>query len=485
MNIEKNYLRNSYFYSITFICLVSFLLCFLSVKVSVLCSLILASWLIIRAKPDALLGLFLLYFVRYYFYYVDNFVNVIGATTMALREILTFAGFPLQVDFLICFLVGSRVIAEWLFYPETFRGKFSPLIFILWLLAFLPVLAGLYYELDTRSFNWTGGIRYLLITGSYFYGYILAANWPKGENKFLLYLFLPLVFVMLSLMNLHLFWSHHGFLFLGLGGAFAVYFLQQQAKFKYRFSGLLLGGLAIVYAEQASLTIILIVSLAVLLAYVSITERKSASKFRNYIVRYVGVIAVLFILGFTIYLVYYGLSSSDYDPTEMYGSYTGDLSERINAKIFSDRLPLWIAAARQIVTEPEFFVTSVRFLELPGRDQLWMVSCHNTILESLRVNGLFSGTVMLIIMFIALKNGLRVLENSNDSILKSVTAGVLGTAVIGMITGIFPIDMTVGFWLWTLIALCHGIFLDDAEPVKNEKLSGEHPAAEQGGGKSD
>jgi len=470
MNIEKNYLKNSLFYPVTFICMISFLLCFFSVKISVLIGIALAFWIIMRAKPDALLGLLLLYFMRYHFYYTG--ADSSGNTPEMFRQVLSFAGFPLEVETLACFFIALRVVMEVFLNPETFRNKFPLAIFYLWLLAFLPVLTGLYYQLGIRSFNWTGGIRYLMITGSYFYGYILAENWPKGENKFLLYLLLPLVSVMLLLMNLHWFWSHHGFLFLGLGGAFSVYLLSRKRAYMFG-AGIFLSVLCIRCALSMTITIMLIVLLAVFLTCISIIETKFISGIRDNIVKLAGIVVVLGAFVFTLYIIYYGLNS-DYDPTAMYGTYDGTFIERLEAKLFSDRLPLWIAAARQILNEPEFLIPSVRYLEVPGHNNVWMVSCHNSILEALRVNGLFSGTIMLIIIFFALKNSVKILRESKDAVLKSVTAGVLGTAVVGIMTGNFPINMTVGFWIWALLALCHGIFLKDTEPL-------DLPAKEKGG----
>lgn len=466
--MKNNYLKTSHFYPITTVCLITFLLCFISVKLSVFLGLILSFWLIMRAKPDGILGLFLLYFSRYFFYYVINIRDASGTASYGIRDVLTFAGFPLEVETLACLYFSLRVLIEGFFYPETYRKKFPAILFPLWVLAFVPVLIGLYWALDARSINWTGGIRYLMITGSYFYGYILAKNWPKGKNELLLPIFLPLITIILMLMNLCLFWSHHGFLFLGMGGAFSIYFMRKKIL-KYRFLGVLLFCLSVGYAMRGSLTMMLTVILSFFFSYLGTKKRKASLGLRSQIAKFSGNMAILGILFFTAYVCYQGFEP-DYDPTAMYGSYVGTTMERIEAKVMSDRLPLWTSALNQILSGENLIVSYSRPLEVPGHANLWLVSSHSTILEALRVNGLFSGMVMLVILFVALKNSLFVLEKSADPILKSLAAAVLGVAIAGITLNVIPINMTMGFWLWSLAGLCHGLFVQDSLVAENELL---------------
>lgn len=87
--LKTDYLKTSFFLPITFVCLTSFLLSFISVKLSVSIGIILSFWLIMRSKPDGLLGLFLLYFIRYYFG---------EAVSDDLRSGLSVGAFPLEVQ---------------------------------------------------------------------------------------------------------------------------------------------------------------------------------------------------------------------------------------------------------------------------------------------------------------------------------------------------------------------------------------------------
>jgi len=457
--IKSKYLKTSLFLPITVVCFATFLLSFASVTLSVSLGIVLSFWLIMRGKPDGILGLFLLYFGRYYFYDVSSFVSSGGAMPDYLRETLTVAGFPLEVQTVACGFISLRVILEIFLRPETFKSKFPKIIFPLWIVAFLPVLIGFYLGFQDKSTNWTRGLRWLMIAGSYFYGYILAKNWPKDSNNLLVIILLPLVIVMLLLMNLSVYWSHHGFLFLGLGGAFSIYFIRNRS-FMFRLLGVLLLCLSVVYALKGSLTTMGIVSLSILFSYLGTKKQVAPSIIRTRIVKFAGTMAILWILIFSLGIGFLGYHP-DFKPSLSYGSYEGTFAQRIEAKALSDRMPFWHPALKEILSGPSFIVPSGKalILETPGLPAEWVVGAHNVFLETLRINGLFAGTIMLAIYFLALKNNLFVLTKSADPILRSLAAGVLGVGIVGMATGDFPADMTVGFFLWSLAGLCHGLFL--------------------------
>ena len=463
--MKTDYLKTSLFYPITIVCLICFLLTFVSVNLSTSLGIILSFWLIMRGRPDGMLGLFLLYFVRYYFY---NFAN--GSMVYEERDSLVIAGFPLTVETVVCGFICLRVFLEKIICPETYKAKFLQILFSLWIAAFIPVLIGFYLGYQVRDPNWTRGLRWLMISGSYFYGYILAKRWPKGGNSLILVsIFLPLVFIMLLLMNLGVYWSHHGFLFLGLGGAFSIYFMQNRL-FVNRILGMFLFCLSVWYTIRGSLTSMGITFLSIFLFYLGSNKRKVTLAIRHRILKFVGVIAILGILFFSFGIGFLGYHP-DFKPSLSHGSYVGTFAQRVEAKALSDRLPFWHPALRQIIAGPHFIVSFYRPLLLgtPGLPEKWWVGAHNVVLETLRINGLFAGIIMLIILFLALKNNILVLIKSADSVLKALAAGVLGVAVVGMITGDFPADMTVGFWIWSLAGLCHGLFLQHSALLLEDK----------------
>ncbi|MEW6088394.1 MAG: hypothetical protein AB1498_08840 [bacterium] len=473
-----NYLKTSLFIPITVVCFSCFLLSFISVTLSTFLGICLSFWLIMRGRPDGILGLFLLYLTRYYFYNIND-----GSIPDEFREYVIVAGLPINVETVACGFISLRVFLEKLVRPRTFKSQFPKILLSLWLTAFLPVLIGFYLAYQTRNPNWTRGLRFLMITGSYFYGYILAKHWPREKNDILIPILLPFVIIMFSLMCLGVYWSHHGFLFMGLSGAFSIYLIYNR-PLKYRLLGILVFFLLVEYAIKGSITTIGIISLSVLLSYLGEKKQKPLintsygsiikrpnSIFRNRIAKFIGGIAILGILFFSAGISLLGYHP-DYKPSLSHGSYYGTFAERFKAKLLSDRLPFWHAALKQIISGPYFVIPSGKplLLETPGLPDEWVVGAHNTALEILRLDGLFAGTIMLVILFLALKNNLLVLTKSTDPVLKSLAAGILGVGIVGMTTGDFPADQTVGFWIWSLAGLCHCLFLQDSPLSENRQL---------------
>lgn len=446
----SNYLKTSQFYPITFICFASFMLCFVSPKLSIVTGLVLAFWLFMRAKPDGLLGIFLLYLSRYYFYESGNSVE------HNLRDTFSIADFPCEVETIACLYIVLRVFFEKNFWPENYRSTSHRIIFVLWIVAFLPVLIGTYPGYQMRIYNWSGGLRFMMIAGSYFYGYILAKHWPNGRNDLLILILLPFVFVMLLLMNLGIFWSHQCFFLIALSGAFSIYLIRKRS-FPYRLLGIIFLFLSIRFGITHPVTTLAISFLSIFLAYF---ETMKSSKLFHPIKKIIITMLVFSGIFFTVYIVYKGFCP-DYVSEGIYIGEVESLGELAKAKAFSDRLPIWIEATKQIFAGPYFIVPTRPIMNIPGYENGWWNGSHNVILESLRVNGLFAGTIMLIIFFLALKNMVLVLTSSKSLILRSLAAAILGTAIVGMTTGNFPIDMTVGFWIWGLAGLCHGLFLKE------------------------
>ena len=140
--------------------------------------------------------------------------------------------FPIEVETIMCGFIAFRVIFEIFNNPSTFREKIPLTVLYFWLMCFLPVLIGFYLGFESRNPNWTRGLRWLMISGSYFYGYILLEKLPNFRHsgiKTLIVTLIPMSFIILSLMMFNLFWSHHAFFLLSIGGAFSIYYLRMKS----------------------------------------------------------------------------------------------------------------------------------------------------------------------------------------------------------------------------------------------------------------
>lgn len=408
-----------------------------------------------RAKPDGILGLFLLYLVPGYFGHFSE-----GPPEYN----------PLSVEVLACAFIALRVVWERIRRPDTYRSKFPKMLFTFWVLAFIPVLIGFYLGYQTKNPNWTRGLRWLMIAGSYFYGYILAKQWPSGKSIIFLPMMLSFVGIMLVIMKFGLFWSHHGFLFLGLGGAFSLYFIRNRAPIN-KIIGAIFLYLLISSVVTSTITTMGVVLLSFLFAYFGAKKCPTLKETR--IVKTIGNVSMVAVIAFSFGISILGFNPY-LEPLLMYGSYSAQaetFSQRVAIKTLADRLPFWHPALKDILSGPHIIVPSGKplLLDTPGLPAEWELGAHNVVLESLRLNGLFAGLVILLIYFLALKNNLVVLTESNDPVLKSLAAAILGVGIVGMTTGDFPADMTVGFWIWSLAGLGHGLFLQAS------LLSKDHP----------
>ena len=448
-----NYLKITKFYQITIVCTLIFIIGFFAPKLSTLLGIMLSSWLTFRSKLDGLLGLFILYLSGSYFY---------GITGSNSSTQLSLGPLPLDVQTLMCGFISLRVIIEIFRRPNTFKNRVPSSIQYLWLLAFIPACIGFYLGYKSGNYNWTRGLRWLMIAGSYFYGFILMKNIKSDSMgivvRLLLFTLIPLTTIMLVFMNLNIYWSHHGFFFLGLGASFAVYYFR-SSFFGHKFLGLLLLTTVLLYSLQNTFTTMGISLLSLSFSYLISKRQLSLSPFQNKISRFYGSIAIVAILVFTLGVLYLG-SRPDFEMSLASNLNEKNLTSRFQDKILSDRLIFWYAALDQIYSGPYFIVPSGRLISLniDGLPDYWFVGAHNVILETIRNNGLFSGGVIILIYFIALKNILKVLARSINPLVRTIASAIFSVAIVGMTTGDFPADQAVGFWLWSMAALCYSLY---------------------------
>ena len=458
-----NYFNRSLFFPITIICLVTFLLSYLNENISAFIGIFIACWLFLRAKPDAIIGLFILYLIKYNFYILADISSMSAMNDRELiRDVLVIAGFPVNVPTLACGFITIRVFWEIFQSPKTFYGKVPKIILNLWLIAFIPALIGFFWGYILHNENWTRGLRFLMISGSFFYGFIFVKNWPKEGSRVLIKLLIPFVTVMLFLMNFAIYWSHHGFLFIAIGGAFSFYLLFLNG-INNKILGFILLILVLRYSILSSITIIGIGILSIVFSFFANVHKIGGKKIGNKILKAIPNLLLIFSLIFTFSIAYLGyyldISFFNIDSSEF-----TSFSDRVIYKTIADRLPFWFAAFEQIVSGPYLIVPSGRILFVNtvfyGMDYEWIVGAHNVFLESIRNTGLFVGLIIISIYIFALKENINVIVKSNDKILKTLSAAILGVGLSGMTTGDFPGDMTVGFFIWSLAGVSSGLYLN-------------------------
>ena len=406
-------------------------------------------WLVMRAKPDALIGLVILYLSRSNFQYIEDIESLGAVSQKPLQQAsLVLFGFPVNFPTMNCGFVALRVVWERINRPSTFARKADWRLLNLWVIAFVPALVAFALSYQLRYDNWTRGMRFFLLASSYFYGLILIRNWrgnalPELTNRFALF-----VCLMLTLMNLSVYWSHHGFLFVSVGVGFGLHWMAagRQAE---RILGVVLVVLSVRYAISSSFTVIASIIFALVYSLFGLLRRNKIIS-RQFVVRVGGLTIGLSFL-FSIFVVEY--SNRLEIEAESYAFREGDSwRHRLVSKMFADRLSLWRPAYEQVCDGPYLLVPSGRPLTVKefGIDD-WVVGAHNVPLEVLRNSGFFIGPVVLALYALALVRLVDVIAGERDGLLASLAAGLVGVCTAGIATGDFPADMTVGFFIWAMI----------------------------------
>lgn len=441
-----------------FISTLIFLTNYIDQNIFYLLSIIYSIYLIFRSRIETFIGLFILFFYKKNFFRVDNLAEMTTGNFEAISSIDGFiiAGFPLNVPTLASVIVAARVIYEFIYHPKTFRNKVSSKLIYSWLLLLIPAIILFFYSYSLQNPNWTRGFRFFMITSCYFYGFILEKNY-KYSSENILKIFFPFITILLVFMNLNFYWSHLGFLILAISSSFSIYFLfQKQSKI----IGLLLLSLSIAFAIKSTLTLILICLFSLLTSFL-INSKKGF--FKDIILRFGFKNVIPLVLIFTFGIIYIGYYFNISEIALV--GVTGELDQRFLFKTFIDRLPFWVAAYEQILEGPYIFTPSGRpfYIDMVyyGKNYEWTVGAHNVILETIRNTGFIVGGYILIVFFTAVKNNLKLIFNSNDKILKTLSSCLVVTAVVGGTVGDFPADMIAGFFLWSILGFTYSKYLSN------------------------
>ena len=439
---------------ITYICFSVMLLGLLYPIYSVLLGLCISFYLVVRAKLNGLIGIFFLQLSPYYFYDINT-----SPVDDSSREHFYLIGFPLTVETLIPLFICIRVIYQIFINSKIFHGKISNVLLFLWIISFIPVTIGAYLAANAGLPNWSRGIRWLMISGAYFYGIILSRDCSAlSLEKILKEVYIIITFFIIILLFFGYFWSHHVFMLIGFGVALGCYLLSTKRHY-FMLLGAIILFFLLQYIINGSLTMYAIFFSTLLL--IIFTElNASNNNTKKLIARAVLKITIFIPLFVTIIIISFGNFKGEI--TELYNvPLDGALLERMYSKSFYDRYPYWQSSLSQVLTSNYLIGNSGSPLELkiPGLPGEWFMGSHNSLLEIPRVTGLFAGLLILWIYVTALSNLIKILLSDISRFVRNFSSALLSTGVIGASLGDFPADMTVGVWLWLFVGISYGLFL--------------------------
>lgn len=316
------------------------------------------------------------------------------------------------------------------------------IIFMAWVICVAGGLVNSFFSLEEGHYLWSRGLRAVLTVGCCFYGLLLAQRSRISDDMRLVGKSLWLVFIPGLLITLHLFWSHMGFWLVSIASILLLVNLKVKNALLYRLS-------AIAYlpvSVGSTLTLMLISVGSFIMAAFVVSKTKLLRNLATKSVIFLLILGPIISLGLGAFTDSLGFSEN----VGLVSSTTSaNISDRVIYKFAADRMPLWSEAYRQILEGDFWFPTSGRILELVyfKAEVEWGYGAHNTYLEILRNNGLFFGTILLVIMSSLLI--MTVKTRAEDSTGYSLFATSLCvTAGVGLLFGDFIVGGTVGPLFW-------------------------------------
>ena len=338
------------------------------------------------------------------------------------------------------------------------------LIFWFWVICVVGGLVNSVMSIMEGHYLWSRGLRAVLTVGCCFYGLLLAQRSKISDDINWVNKSVWIVVVPGLLISMHLFWSHLAFWLVSLASILIVVRLNHRNAFLLRLTALTYLPVSI----GSSLTLMLISSFSFVMAFCAISKAKLIRRFAA------RSLIFLLILG-PFMSVMLGSVADSLGLSEAVGSVSNSsnasVSDRAVYKFAGDRMPIWAGSYKQIVEGDFFFPTSGRSINpLYTRDNVeWANGAHNTYLEILRNNGLFFGSILLLIMYRLLVMTLK--NRSDDSVGYSLIAiSLCVTAGVGLILGDFIVDANFGGLFWTAVGFVIWR-LNHFKPLSNQRLT--------------
>jgi len=173
--------------------------------------------------------------------------------------------------------------------------------------------------------------------------------------------------------------------------------------------------------------------------------------------RNLRIATVVATVGFAIYVALPFYLASLNKDVEVRSNTAQTFYERAVYKLFFERASIWRGKIKLISVPPYVFVPPARestWVTADGSERRWRVSAHNMVLDHLTTEGLLSGTINLVIVFVAVMAAVRVWLARPDPF-----SGVLATTfIVGMLWNGFGlgncVDSAANFLLLTTAGAC-------------------------------
>jgi hypothetical protein len=439
--------------------------------ISIYLSLGLVAILMLQARVDYIPSLAAIQIGRADFFLIgEAFSEFSYSAKQAALGTVMIGGFPVGVSMFIALLVPVALFVDMLRSESRLRSPSILLLLGLWLcgLIFSGVASLKGYEVGNPS--WSVPVRCMLYGGLFFYGISLARTWRSGRIAFARQSIL-LMALLLPLGAFGIFFNRLLFVFAAACVPMALWSLKFHRNNFYRvlsyiimISGLIYslgftrsvidieGGLLGTSGSTFTLNALFATS-ALVAGFSLLGARRLARHMKN-----AAPLIYLFLAVATL-----AIALGDGGDRIGMGSYSfrvslGDLTlvDRIKAKLYDDRSPIWKGALQDIMAEPVLLKPSGRTfpVEFPDFGVVeWKDGAHNTYLEQLRQSGPIGGLILLLLVGICVQKCGHCVSGE-DKLLASLAATTLTSLTVGSFTGHYVLVEGVAVWIVSVGGLC-------------------------------
>jgi len=432
---------------------------FISPQISVVASMAITTYLILRADPQSLPAVYLLQLsasdfrlagFRSFEYHLSRF-----------EELTVFvAGLPVTPNYILLASAAVRVVYEVVSRPATYRATGSLWFLCIWIASLVPALASTIAAFDAKTPAWTGPIRLAMLTGCFLYGQILWGNRSKDTEQYLLTRFLSIWCVLYALSSLDLCWQRTLFVFLGFVPGMVA------AAWKSRRRGLRLLGLATlisaaVYAlglmgmsdvksavHGGVATTTTLVAMFTVGSLMALAGWKTPRVYRPIGSVLAGALAAVLIVALPVFV---GLTYEDKRTGRDWEDQELKFVDRTFYKLFDERGPLWHGALEDI-SMPPYVVREYNrpFYAKFARHGVKRVpfGSHNTVLEEIRLNGFLTGGFGVVAIMLGVVVGFLARAVPSGGFMHAWAGGVVTAGTVAVTASSFMTDVVNGFWFF-------------------------------------
>jgi hypothetical protein len=395
------------------------LLSYVLLAPSIWVRMLLASFLILRMRPDMVIPYFISCLqLKLNFSGAVTGDFDIGGNTMAVGltgfESYAFAIPPLLISVRTAFAAADQRVD---------RSRFPSGLYSLWAVGGILVVVGAFTILGSGR-GWTGAMRLYSIVGGVFYGMLMPRMSSRQMNRLATGMACVCLVYFVTLVTAT-FGGKLTFVIGPIGASWAAIHLLSRKRLVLGSILLVLTGSVCLF--KATLMVFGTWVWAVLASCIAqVTTRQGQRNNRAFAA------FVLASVVFCAFLFVVGVTRKVNERQQFDASFLG----RIEYKLYADRGPIWYGCISALIEEPSLFPTPERafMVEWLEFNVLWIFGPHNLFLELLNQLGMVAGPIAIVVMAYTVAGCVGAVGRDPSSGVRTLAIATLCSIVVGGLT---------------------------------------------------